>query len=61
MDLRAVKKRFVGALVGSESPYEADMVGAKLIDMKPEEILVLKKRTGARTLWGKAFGDQSAW
>ena len=36
------QKRFVGALVGSESPYEADMVGAKLIDMKPEEILVLK-------------------
>ena len=36
------QKRFVGALVGSESPYEADMVGAKLIDMNPEEILVLK-------------------
>ena len=36
------QNRFVGALVGSESPYEADMVGAKLIDMNPEEILVLK-------------------
>ena len=36
------QKRFVGALIGAESPYAADLAGAAVIGMRPEEILTLQ-------------------
>ncbi len=36
------QKRFVGALIGAQSPYAADLAGAAVIGMQPEEILMLK-------------------
>ena len=36
------EKRFVGALIGAESPYAADLAGAAVIGMRPEEILTLQ-------------------
>lgn len=36
------EKRFVGALIGSDSPYNADLVGARVINIDPMEVLILK-------------------
>lgn len=36
------EKRFVGALIGSDSPYDADLAGAEIIGMKLMDILMLK-------------------
>lgn len=36
------EKRFLGALIGSDSPYNADIAAAELIGMKPLDILTLK-------------------
>lgn len=36
------EKRFVGALIGSDSPYSADLAGAEIINIRPMDILMLK-------------------
>lgn len=36
------EKRFVGALIGSDSPYDADLAGAEIINIRPMDILMLK-------------------
>lgn len=48
------KKRFVGALIGSDSPYDADLVGAAVINMAPMDILMLKNA------WKRGLCAQSA-
>ncbi|MFR7553222.1 MAG: DUF362 domain-containing protein, partial [Acutalibacteraceae bacterium] len=37
------EKRFVGALIGAESPYAADLAGAAVIGMRPEDFDAAKR------------------
>lgn len=50
------ERRFVGALIGSESPYDADIVGTALIGMEPTE-LPIQKNAFERRLCGKSVSD----
>lgn len=50
------EKRFVGALLVSADPYAADMAATELINIRPEEILMLKS-AAARGLAPESLSD----